>query len=236
MLAVISSCLAPSLQPGHDGARTNISVETRLGQTRESIASLVRLGFDEIYLADNSEHAPSAAVIDQLAPARVFHFGHFPHRNKGVAEAYLLLALAPQLPAGRPIMKLSGRYRAAMNLCAKLEGNELVGLFNRSDNGTALSTRGYAVSGRDFLQRLLLGTLDELYASPWRVVGPRSLFSLARRVLAPGSDTYPYSDPRSSIEMCAARWLARHRVPVTRLDKIGIEGLLGSWINPLISE
>jgi hypothetical protein len=236
MLAVISSCLAPSPQPGHDGLRTNIPTETRIAQTVQSVTSLERLGFDEIYLADNSAEAPSANIIAQLAPARVFHFAHFPYRNKGVAEAHLLLALLPRLPEAKPIMKLSGRYRASIDLCAKLGGADLAGLFSGEGRVENLSTRAYAVRDRDFFQRLLLGTLDELYATPWRVVGPRSLLSLLRRVVMPRSDNYPYSDPLCSLEISAARWLERHQIAVTRLEKIGVEGVIGSWINPAVQE
>jgi hypothetical protein len=236
MLAVISSCLSPSTRPGHDGGRTNISAENRLAQTIGSVASLVRLGFTEIYLADNSAEPPTPEIVAQLSPARVTHFAHYPYKNKSIAEAFLLLALLPQLPKTRPVMKLSGRYQASMNLCEKLGSADLAGLFSKSGRVENLSTRAYAVRDADFFARMLQGTLDELYATPWRVVGPRSALTLMRRILMPRRDNYPYSDPLCSLEISAARWLSRQRVQVRRLDKIGVQGVIGSWINPAVNE
>jgi hypothetical protein len=237
MIAVVSSTLTPSALPSHDGPRTNLDPLTRLEQTVASVCSLVALGAREIFIADNSTPAPSPETIAALAPARVFHFGHFPYRNKGVAEAFLLLALLPHLPANRPILKLSGRYRASLDLCAQLGDAPLAGLFTRPPGGVEnLSTRAYAVREREFFARFLEGALDELYASPWRVVGPRSLLSVARRLLRASTDAVPYRDPKGSLEISAARWLARNRIAVRRLDQIGVEGVLGSWINPAVKE
>ena len=236
MIAVLSSTIAPSTLPSHDGPRTNIDVEKRLAQTVESVRSLTALGFSDIYLADNSPALPPSAT-QLLAPARVFSFGHFPYRNKGVAEALLLLALAEHLPPDRPLMKLSGRYRAGLNLCDTLHGADLAGLFTGGGNTAEnLSTRAYAVRDRDTFTRFLQGTLDELYASPWRVVGPRSLLSLARRLMRPASDVYPYSDPLGSLEISAARWLRHSGLKIRKLEKLGVEGVLGSWINPAVQE
>jgi hypothetical protein len=237
MIAVISSCLAPSPEPGHDGARTNIPVETRLAQTRESIASLVRLGFSEIHLADNSAVPPSPDAIAKLAPARVVHFAHFPYRNKGIAEARLLLALSTSRPPARPVMKLSGRYRASLNLCESLDGADFAGLFSgRGRPGSSVSTRAYVVRDRSVFENLLRGSLDELYAAPWRVVGPRSLLSLLRRHFRPSADRYPYADPLSSLEISTARWLRRSGLSIRPLPKLGVDGVIGSWINPAVSE
>jgi hypothetical protein len=238
MIAVVSSTIFPSSMPGHDGARTNIDVGARLGQTVASIQSLVALGFTEIHVADNSPTPLEAEVIKRLSPARVWSFGHYPYRNKGVAEALLLLAILPQLPAGQPVMKLSGRYRASMNLCHELDGASLVGLFSHYQAGRvkSLSTRAYAVRDRAFFETFLHGTLNELYASAWRVVGPRSLLELVRRHLRPRKDDYPYSDPLGSLEISAARWLNRERVTVRHLERIGVAGTLGCWTNPEINE
>jgi hypothetical protein len=238
MIAVVSSTIFPSPLPGHDGARTNIDVTARLEQTVQSIQSLVALGFSEIHLADNS-HAPlDAEVIKRLSPARVHWFGHYPYRNKGVAEAFLLLAVLPRLPVGQPLMKLSGRYCASRNLCRELDGASLAGLFTSSRSGRngSLSTRAYAVCDRAFFETFLHGTLNELYASAWRVVGPRSFLELVRRHLRPRHDEHPYSDPFGGLEIAAARWLDRHRIPVRRLDQIGVTGTIGCWTNPEINE
>lgn len=236
MIAVISSTIAPSALPSHDGPRTNIDVEKRLAQTVESVRSLTALGFSEIYIADNSLTLPPSAE-QLLAPARLLRFGHFPYRNKGVAEALLLLALSEHLPPARPIMKLSGRYRAGLNLCDSLHDAALAGLFAAAGSSAEnLSTRAYAVRDRATFIRLLQGTLDELYASPWRVVGPRSLLSLVRRLLRSASDAYPYSDPLGSLEISAARWLKHSGLKIQKLEKLGIEGVLGSWINPAVQE
>ena len=238
MIAIVSSTIFPSILPGHEGERTNIDPTARLEQTVESIQSLVALGFSEIHVADNSHSPLEADVIKRLSPARVHWFGHYPYRNKGVAEAFLLLAVLPRLPTGQPLMKLSGRYRVSRNLCRELDRASLAGLFTVTPSGRlkSLSTRGYAVKDRAFLETFLHGTLNELYASAWRVVGPRSLLELVRRHLRPRLDNHPYSDPFGGLEIAAARWLDRHRIPVHRLDQIGVTGTIGCRTNSEINE
>jgi hypothetical protein len=237
MIAVISSTLQPASLSGHDGPRTNLDASTRLAQTVASVRSLQALGCAEIFLADNSSPALAPDIVRQLAPARVFHFGHFPYRNKGVAEAFLLLALLPELPSGQPIVKLSGRYTLSLDLAAQLGDADLAGLFARPGGRVEnLSTRAYAVRNREFFARFLQGSLNELYASPWRIVGPRSLASVLRRAFGRVYPEKPYYDPTASLEISAARWLARSGAIVRRLERIGVTGVLGSWVNPTVSE
>lgn len=236
MIGLISSTISPSELASHDGARTNLDPQTRLVQTIESVASLVKLGFTSIIVADNSANPLSEGDAALLAPATVMRFQHFPYRNKGIAEAFLLLAATQNLPANTPLMKLSGRYRASRNLAAQLETEDFIGRFGRSGRFEDVSTRAYATRDVDFFRRFISGALDEMYAAPWRVVGPRSLLALTRRVLRPKSDTYPYSDPKTSLELACARWLARTSSRIRRVEELGVEGVMGSWINPAVQE
>ncbi len=111
MIAIVSSTIAPSALPSHDGTRTTFTPEQRLEHTRGTVASLVELGVNEIFIADNSAGGWLCGRERELAPARVLHFDHPPVRNKGIGEMWLLLGALPSLPEGLPILKISGRYR-----------------------------------------------------------------------------------------------------------------------------
>jgi hypothetical protein len=235
MIAIVSSTLAPSAAPSHDGPRTNIEHSVRIDQTVETVCSLRDLGFSQIFIGDNSPIPPPADVLARLAPAVLYWYGHYPYRNKGLAEAFLLAALCDRLPDGAPIMKISGRYRASRNLVKELGDADLAGRFSPA-RVSELSTRAYAVRDRNFLRALMLGALDEMYAAPWRVVGPRSLLSLARKILIRPNDPFPYSDPPGGLEIAAVRWLVKQKATVRKLDELGVEGVLGSWINPPVKE
>ena len=237
MIGVISSTLVPSLQPSHDGVRSNLDPALRLQQTVHTVRSLLSIGLREIYLADNSAIAPDAEAIRQLEPARVLHFGHYPYKNKGIAELFLLLDLCSSLPTEGPIMKISGRYTGEFNLCAKMGTADFAGRFNpNSGKAKNVSTRGYAVRNRSVFQAFLQGTLDTVYSSPWKIVGPRSFWNVTRNLWLGGPANYSFSDPPFGIEIAAAAWLRRSGLRTQRLSELGINGILGSWINPPVSE
>lgn len=237
MIGVISSTLVPSVQPSHDGARSNLDPALRLQQTVETVESLVRLELREIYLADNSAVPPDSETVRRLTPATVIHFGHFPYKNKGIGELILLLDLCSRLPDDQPIMKISGRYRGKINLCAKLASADFVGRFNTSSRGPRdVSTRGYATRNRRIFSAFVQGTLDTVYASPWKIAGPRSFWNVARNLWTGGPAHYPFSDPPVGVEIAAAAWLRRSGLSIQPVHDLGIDGTLGSWINPSVSE
>ena len=178
MIAVVSSTVAPSALPSHDGARTTLSPEVRLEQTRETISSLVAAGVREILVADNSPGDWLRERAAALAPARVYFFDQPPIRNKGVGELWLLLGILGSLPEKEPILKISGRYRiGARTELALRDGDDIAAKVQQKGADGEISTRCYLVRDRAIASRLWERTLDAMYAECSRIVGPRSLAS-----------------------------------------------------------
>ncbi len=236
MIAVVSSTVAPSPLPGHDGPRTNIAPEVRLEHTRGTIDSLLAAGITQIVIADNSPGDWLRERVHLLQPARVLHFEQPPVRNKGVGEMWLLLGALSHLPANEPILKISGRYRIgpASPLLAPV-GHDVVARVYGS-RLKEISTRAYVIRDREVAARLWPRMLDEIYAAPSRIRGPRSLLRLLRSSLRPQADHFPYSDPPVAVEIAGWRAIRHLGLSLRALDQIAVEGTLGSWINPEVKE
>lgn len=237
MIAIVSSTIAPSATPSHDGARTTFSAAERLTHTRETVASLVAAGVSDILIADNSPGGLEPAWHAALAPARLHSFPAPPFRNKGIGEMWLLLSALPLLPADRPILKLSGRYRVAPDSPLLAEPSaDVTGRAYGSGRRAELSTRAYVLRDRSVAERLWPRTLDEIYARSARIAGPRSLLRLLAASLRPARDDHIYSDPPGSVEL-AIRDAIRHLgLSLRACEKIHVDGILGSWINPPVAE
>jgi len=236
MIAVVSSTIAPSSQPSHDGARTTFTPEQRLEQTRETVASLVALGVSEIFIADNSAGGWLRGREAALAPARVLHFDQPPIRNKGIGEMWLLLGALPTLPENTPILKISGRYRVGRDTGLALEGADVAAKIYAEGRRREISTRCYLVRDRAVATRLWTRTLDEIFAASSHIVGPRSLLRIVQNSLRPASDTFPYSDPPGSVETAAYRAIQHLGLRLRPVEHLAVEGILGSWINPPVKE
>jgi hypothetical protein len=238
MIAVVSSTVSPSALPGHDGARTNLSPEVRLEQTRETVASLVAFGAKDILIADNS---PGVWLVERaaaLAPARVLHLNQPPIRNKGIGELWLLLAAVGSLGEDQPILKISGRYRIGPGTELSLrDGDDIAAKVPRVGVSGEISTRCYLVRDRSVASRLWQRSLDEVYAERSRIVGPRSLLRILRNSFRPGSDDFAYSDPNTlSVEQASMRALRHLKLRLHAVENLGVEGILGSWTNPRVKE
>lgn len=238
MIAFVSSTVAPSTLPSHDGARTTLSPEVRLEQTRATVASLTAFGAREILIADNS---PGAWLRDKaavLAPARVICLDQPPIRNKGIGELWLLLGALSSLPEDQPILKISGRYRiGAETQLALQEGDDIAARVHRDGPSGEISTRCYLMRDRSVAARLWQRSLDEIYAERSRIVGPRSLVRIVSNSLNPGRDDFPYSDPNTlSLEQASLRAIRHLGLRLRAVGTLGVEGTLGSWTNPLVKE
>jgi hypothetical protein len=238
MIAVVSSTISPSALPSHDGARTTLSREVRLEQTRATVASLLAFGAREIFIADNS---PGAWVLEQkavLSPARVMHMDQPPIRNKGIGELWLLLGALDSLPEGEPILKISGRYRVGAETGLALrDGDDIAAKVHRDGPSGEISTRCYLLRDRSVAARLWQRSLDELYAERSRIVGPRSLLRIVRNSMHPECDSFPYSDPNTlSLEQASLRAIRHLKLGLRAVANLGVEGTLGSWTNPLVKE
>jgi hypothetical protein len=237
MIAVVSSTLAPSALPSHDGARTTFSPEERLEHTRGTVASLVAAGISDILIVDNSTGGWREAWTQPLEPARILHCNHPPFRNKGIGEMWLLLAALEHLPAGVPLMKISGRYRIGPKspLLAP-PGTDVVARVYQHGNRREISTRCYVLRDRSVAERLWPRTLDEIYAQQFRIVGPRSLLQFFRRVLSRSAGAQSHGDPPAAVELAAYDALKSLGLSLTAVDHLDVEGILGSWINPAVKE
>ena len=237
MIAVVSSTVAPSTLPSHDGVRTTLTPEVRLTHTQGTIASLVTLGVREIFVADNS---PTSWLRDRaadLAPARVLSFNQPPIRNKGLGEMWLLLSALESLPENEPIMKISGRYRVGPETQLKLrEGDDVAGKVYPQGRDHVLSTRCYLMRNRNVATRLWERTLDELYADAARIHGPRSLWRLLQNSLRPDRDLLRYSDPSLSVETAIHRAIRHLSLRINSVEHLAVEGVLGKWDNAVIRE
>lgn len=237
MIAIVSSTVAPSALPSHDGARTTLTPEVRLEHTQGTIASLVALGAREIFIADNSSGHWLRDRAAALAPAQLLSFSQPPIRNKGIGEMWLLLGALGSLPENEPILKISGRYRVGPATGLRLrEGDEVAGKVYVHGRVRSLSTRCYLMRDRAVASRLWERTLDEIYAEHARIHGPRSLLRIIQSSLRPGRDHFHYSDPDTAVE--TAIYNAIRHLPL-RLHEVGhldVDGILGSWINPIVKE
>jgi hypothetical protein len=238
MIAVVSSTVAPSTSPSHDGARTTLSPEVRLEQTRGTVDSLVARGITEILIADNSPGTWLRDRAASLAPARVLCQRQPPVRNKGIGELWLLLGSLDELPADQPILKISGRYRLGAHGDLSLRGDDDIAarVYKKGKLGE-ISTRCYLVRNRAVAALLWERALDEMYAERSRIMGPRSLLRIIRNSLRPGEDAFHYSDPNTiSVEQAAYVAIRRLGLSLRPVDNLDIEGTLGSWTNPTVKE
>jgi hypothetical protein len=238
MIAVVSSTVAPSSAPSHDGARTTLSPEVRLEQTRGTVDSLVARGITDILIADNSPGTWLRDRAASLSPARILCQRQPPVRNKGIGELWLLLGSLDELPEDQPILKISGRYRLGADSGLSLNGGEDVAakVYRKGATGE-ISTRAYLVRNRSVAALLWERALDEMYAERSRIKGPRSLLRIVRNSLLPGDDAFHYSDPNTiSVEQAAYTAIGRLGLRLRPVENLDIEGTLGSWINPTVKE
>jgi len=237
MIAVVSSTVAPSALPSHDGARTTLPPEVRLEQTQGTIASLRALGAREIIVADNSAGPWLRDRAAALAPARLLSFSQPPIRNKGIGEMWLLLGALEALPEDEPILKISGRYRIGPGTGLRLrDGDEVAGKVYTHGRVRSLSTRCYLLRDRAVATRLWKRALDEIYAEQARIHGPRSFLRILRSSLWPGRDRLHYGDPTAAVETAIYRAIRHLSLRLNEIEQLDVEGILGSWTNPLVKE
>src|SRR6267143_4625635 len=173
MVALVSSTIFPSDERLYGGDRSRLSFTERLDETIATVNSLVRCGITSILIADNSGRRWDAEVTERLKPARTLIFDHPNFRNKGIAELYLILVALQHLDANVPIIKLSGRYILQRAPVISPSADLLV---KYRDRHRTVSTRCYVAANRTVLQDFATEVLRQVYRSPYRIVGPRSLF------------------------------------------------------------
>ena len=236
MIGLVSSTLFPSARPTLDGARSAFTPDERVAQTVRTLVSLKAAGIERIFVADNSEPARAQDVRAALPGAEVLSLPCHAFPNRGLNEILLLLTALDALPPDEEILKVSGRYRLVPGFALPAWA-EHVAVFKGYDFDSrhgVVSTRCYAVRGAATLRRLLERALTELFVTPYRVVGPRSL----AKALLGVEPTDPEAGPTTSIEQAMARALKGSGLPVRILDgRIGLEGeIAGAATRDLVSE
>lgn len=190
--------------------RSVFTPEQRLEQTVATVRSLVACGVHDVLIADNSGTRWRPEAAERLYPARMLLIETFPYANKGISELQLLIRAASEVAPGTPVLKVSGRYEVSQLPQMDLKRADITSkVVGRGRNRGQMSTRCYYAKDREALLRFTKSTLRETYAYWHRVVGWRSFARLIKSSIDPASDTYPYDDPRVSIESAAANVLRR---------------------------
>lgn len=229
MFAVISSTIFPSPSLTSTGqSRSSLSPDQRLSQTRETIESLLEFGISDIFVADNSGDRWRPGAEDILSPAKI-HVMHSAYEfdNKGISELMLLLQLAPFLPDGVPLIKISGRYRL-VGRPPDVDGNwDVAGRIYRSSKPINISTRLYYARNSAIFSSLLKDTLRECFAYSGRAVGLRSAARIVKNLFSPNLD-FPYEQPMVPIESAMAFVILARRLKLRELANLGVRGQFGA--------
>lgn len=239
MQVIITSTIFPNSN------KSIFSWHERLEQTIGTISCLVQLGYNNIYLIDNSGRNFDTTIINRLAPAKVYVYDQFQYNNKGVSETYLLLNFLKDykdffIGNHEPIMKLSGRYLLSNRLDNAIEGFDLAGkevlvsrrLFRKLYQ---FSTRCYIAKDYSFLCQYLDGLLEEIFSYTSKIVGYGSLIRQIRNQLNMNSQE-KYAEPNLSVEAATSRLIRKKRYRVNSLGTIGLQGAAGTFKDLVIIE
>jgi hypothetical protein len=227
MIALIGSTLFPPPVTDKTSYRGTLSPATRIQQTQGTIRCLASLGYESIFLADNSGFNWKDGTETDMSPATVLRINTFQFNNKGLSEIYLLLAALQALPEDRPILKITGRYTIDNIIdTALFSQHEVI----CRQEGDTISTRGYYVRNKRVLQSLLLDSLEWMYSYGARVVGPKSLARFIKNQFRGGGAGLQYAEPGVMIEK--AMWeCIKKRYKYLKISRLGLSGVLAGSSN-----
>ena len=213
----------------------------RLSQTIETIESLKQLGYSDIYLFDNSGTQYQAVLEKEFAGIAVKTFDHFQFNNKGISEAFLLLAAIKHLPADRPIIKISGRYKLSDRIdFDDTQFDFAAKFYQHSDrlffHKETMATRCYAVKNKLIFEKYLIALLDEIYAYSGRIFGLGSFKRFLINQFNSNKNSYSYFNANLSVEAASINALQKTQLKIARLGKIGLSGLAGTFNDLLIED
>jgi len=233
MIAVVSSTIQPSIKDPR--VINRYTYKERLNQTIETVDKLVDSGFRAIFLVDNSPELDTPRlkeILNGFPLVQPFHIRQFQFGNKGINELLMLLFLTDFLPQNETIFKISGRYYPITGF-VKPEFQDFAckGYQFTNKNGI-ISTRGYWVKNSAIYQQFLMACLEEVFAYPERIVGPRSVMRVFFKKMRDSDHRFGIS-----IEFAAANVLKSAAFDVTFVTQLGIEGLVaGSNYEEIIRE
>ncbi|WP_343523808.1 hypothetical protein [Pedobacter sp.] len=233
MIALITSTIIPK-------AYSFFSVEERYHQTIDTINNLKRVGFEEIYLIDNSIDVIDAERIksNSFDKVNIVHSAQYNFKNKGLNEALLILDHIHHLPDNQPLFKISGRYSPTEQfnraiLLSDLAEKEILGVGDiKKSHSSYFNTRAYLVNNKRTLEAILVSAIEEMIAYGRGINGYKGLLRLLKTIATPQIGT-PF---QISIEKAFANIL-NVRGKYKLVEKINIEGFIaGSESLTFISE
>jgi hypothetical protein len=236
MIAVISSTVYPLMPSETTLYRGAIPPKIRLSQTIDTVNSLVKLDFKQIYIFDNSGFKWDERAEILLKPAKVIKLNSFQFDNKGLSEIYLLLTGLSFLPDNTPILKISGRYILKKSIDESILKNyDFAGKI--CDNTSSISTRAYYVNNKHTLELVLLSALNHIYSYSHKIVGPRSFIRVVKNAVLPNPNNDNFFDPSMSIEWGMYKALNKN-FKLKHFERLFLSGIMAgpSQFTSLIDE
>lgn len=222
MIALVTSTLTPLT------AYSLYSPEERLNQTINTIQKLYDVGFQDVYLFDNSVDTTNLKSLHKtFTQLKVFNTPQYTFENKGLNEALLILNNIHTLPANTPIFKISGRYypNKNFNLNAHMPypiDKDIVGVGHFfGSNKAYFSTRAYFIKNKSVLETVLNLAIQEMLSYAKGIYGVRSLLLAIKSLFSP----YVGTKYQLSLEQAFAR-IAYNNNKYLLIDSINIEGLI----------
>ena len=211
----------------------------RYEQTITTIKELVKKGFKDIYMFDNSKILLDSNSIksDSKHDVQIFHSSQYSFKNKGLNEALLILNNIHNLPDNTSIFKISGRYFPTLSFnvpeIQDFAGKEFLGKgYNFLDRSGTFSTRAYCSINKRVLEEMLVLCVDEMISYSKGINGLRS----AINSICASFTSKIGTEYQISIEQAFARILKSKR-NYHLVNNLNIQGLLaGSKYLELISE
>jgi len=238
---VIPSTIFPKQGKDKSILKSVYSGEERLIQTQKTVESLKALGYETIYLFDNSGKEHQELLEREFSDVLLKTFDHYQYDNKGISETLLLLEGIKYIPESCSIMKLSGRYQllrrleldtSKYDLAAKIYEHKSGVLFRKK----TMATRCYLFKNRAIYELYLIQLLEEMYSYSARIVGFGSFKRFFFNQFIPAKNTYSYFHPALSVEAASIRVLKRLNLNLCKLDNIGLRGLAGTFDNHVIED
>jgi hypothetical protein len=240
LIALITSTIFPS-NIGHKEVRSVFSSEERLEQTQATIQSLLKCGYTQIYLLDNSGKHWIQETENKLHPAKVILFHHHQFKNKGISESLMLIDALEYLPNYTPILKISGRYKLEKHLNIDGDAFDLSAKFYTHQfkyfiTISTMATRCYLVKDKVTYLAYLSALLEEMYSYSSKIVGLGSLKRFFTNQFFSKQNKYEFFDPTLSVEAASVRVLKKLNFKVYKIEKVGLSGSAGTFKDTQIED
>lgn len=211
-----------------------VNTDVRISQTQATIASLKKIGINDIYLFDNSGLEHREYLSTMYKDVKLFVQDQYSFKNKGLSEIHLLLNNLSSLPSDTQICKISGRY-----LISNAEGfwenaNELNSHdFVALKENKGIKTRMYLVKSKLVWEDLLISMLNRCYHRQYAITGIRSLVAYWKRRI---NYSYNSETPFLVIEGAFYEIVKLSKAKIKYVDKIHLKGNLATDPKTTIEE